>query len=67
MKLTPAKLTLDEYILGIYESIMKPFWPLPKTRFYCRICNYLEFKSSEDYNTHCATDDHKVKSGSTTA
>lgn len=51
---------LDAYILGIYESIMKPYWPVPKSNFYCRICNYKEFQFQDELDRHNVSREHQV-------
>jgi len=58
MNLKPREIDLDAYILGVYESIMKPYWPVPKSAFYCRICNYQEFSVEAEYNRHKNTTQH---------
>ena len=60
MSLKPTEMELDPYILGIYESVMKPYWPNPRTQFHCRICNYKEFKTEQDLEQHNNTPEHKV-------
>lgn len=60
MNLKPKEMELDPYILGVYESVMKPYWPSPKTTFYCRICNYKEFQTKSDHDEHYESEDHKV-------
>jgi len=57
--LKPKEMELDVYILGIYESVMKPYWPLPNSKFYCRVCNYAEFNSESELKRHNLTVDHK--------
>jgi len=59
--LKPTELELDVYILGIYESVMKPYWPVPKSTYYCRMCNYLEFSTEGDFRHHNNTNDHKKR------
>ena len=58
--LKPTEMELDVYILGVYESVMKSYWPLPKSQFYCRVCNYAEFKGESELKRHNLTVDHKV-------
>merc|ERR1719450_1047306 len=59
--LKSTELELDVYILGIYESVMKPYWPVPQSKYYCRICNYLEFSVEADFRRHNNTNDHKKR------
>lgn len=59
--LKPTEMELDVYILGVYESVMKPYWPLPKSKFYCRVCNYAEFTSESELKRHNLTIDHKKR------
>lgn len=59
MKLKPTVIDLDAYILGVYESIMKPYWPVPKSNYYCRTCNYTEFRNERELNNHKSTKDHQ--------
>ncbi|XP_065655895.1 uncharacterized protein LOC100201447 isoform X2 [Hydra vulgaris] len=59
MKLKATSVDLDSYILGIYESVMRAYWPVPKSKFYCRICNYKEFRTSQDHEAHQKTREHK--------
>lgn len=58
MELKPTEMDLDPYILGIYESIMKPYWPSPSSDYYCRICNYIEFSNEEEFNQHVTSKEH---------
>ena len=60
MNLKPTKMELDPYILGIYESVMKEYWPNPKSELYCRVCNYQEFKSMTDFEEHKKMPNHIV-------
>lgn len=59
MDLKPSTMDLDAYILGIYESIMKPYWPVPKSNFYCRICNYKEFQFQDELDRHNVSREHQ--------
>lgn len=59
--LKPTEMELDVYILGVYESVMKPYWPLPKSKYYCRVCNYAEFNSESEMKRHNLTVDHKKR------
>lgn len=60
MNLKPTEIDLDAYILGVYESIMKPYWAVPKSSYYCRICNYTEFKSEHELTDHKKSREHQV-------
>ena len=62
MKLKPNQIDLNTYVLGVYESIMKPYWPKPKSKFYCRICDYREFETDDDLYDHEQTVEHEVMS-----
>jgi len=59
--LVATELELDVYILGVYESVMKPYWPVPKSTYYCRMCNYLEFSTEADFRHHNSTMDHRKR------
>ena len=61
MNLKPTKMELDPYILGIYESVMKKYWPNPRSELYCRVCNYREFKTMKDFEEHKKTPNHIVR------
>eukprot|EP00111_Clytia_hemisphaerica_P009795 TCONS_00028730-protein len=58
LNLKPTTMELDPYILGVYESVMKEYWPSPKTELYCRVCNYQEFKSMTDFEEHKKMPNH---------
>jgi len=61
MELKPVEMELDPYILGVYESVMRDHWPNPSTQYYCRVCNYKEFKDEKELNRHNSSPEHQVK------
>lgn len=58
LSLEPLTMEKEDFILASYEKVMSEYWPLPNSDFYCRCCNYAQFKSESLLNIHLKSARH---------